>query len=155
MICESQLCVDRPQPTSALFVALFSLLSLGALSFPLLPEHQKELHVSNPLHHSVALSKASLARLPLPPRKTRACAPVHVQHAWTDAEENEVVETMHKHHSHIMGINLLQEDEAKQTAIKLKVRRRASDLPAPSAALVHVRALPFGLMVHGNSHRTT
>ena len=81
--------------------------------------------------------------------------PVHVQHAWTDAEENEVVETVHKHHSHIMGINLLQEDEAKQTAIKLKVRRRASDLPAPSAALVHVHALPFFLMVRGDSHRTT
>jgi len=81
-----------------LAVLLFSLLSLSALSFPLLPEHQKELHVSNPSHHSIALSK----------------------HTWTDAEENDVVEIMHKHHSHVMGINLLQEDEAKQTSIKLK-----------------------------------
>ena len=32
-----------------------------------------------------------------------------------------MVEIMHKHHSHVMGINLLQEDEAKQTSIKLKV----------------------------------
>ena len=32
------------------------------------------------------------------------------------------MEIMHKHHSHVMGINLLQEDEAKQTSIKLKVR---------------------------------
>jgi len=132
--------VRLPPRANFLAVLLFSLLSLSALSFPLLPEHQKELHVSNPSHHSIALSKASSNPSPLPLRKASACPLTGScsQHTWTDAEENDVVEIMHKHHSHVMGINLLQEDEAKQTSIKLKVwllvhQQKEPRLTAPSS----------------------
>lgn len=82
---------------AAMLVFLGALMLTTVASFPFHQDHQQTLSATDGVH-VISLDK----------------------HEWNEDEETDMFETMHRHHDHVLGISLLQEDAQKSAAVKLQ-----------------------------------